>query len=410
MRRRNFIEFICLMFFFLILFMPRSFEILPVVSVLYSKMFPVHCVVFLIAIILSATTGFKNLKNIVTLGTLAFILTGVIVAFLHGGDYKLLFRAIVHLLSVLLLVSYELNRKDNCFLEACAWFFTVMLVINLVFLILKPEGLGEIATYSADKQFRQIDRINFLEVDNRLSLPTLIAIATAYLLPDKKINKVLRITALVTGGATNLLTMSGTGIGSYFVMLVYVLFIHKSKIRSKLVNVKTLLFAYFICMLLIVYAGMIPPLAHIIQSVLHKDLTFSGRTFIWEMCIERISKHPVIGYGNFDNGWIIMWHGITRNAHNLFFDILIQGGIVLLTGYLTMVFTVFKTISDDKDKRKGILLVFLFCLFVVMLCESFLDNNYIFLAFSLSLLCKYNSSGKQKVLELLKKKKLKLKA
>ena len=398
------------MLFLVIIYTPRAFEVLPVFSSIYTRMFPVHCVLFLITIILSATTGFKNLKNIVTLGAFAFILTSVIVAFLHGGDYKLMFRTAIHLLTILCLVSYELNRKDNCLLQACAWYFTVMLIINLVLLILKPEGISTFETYSADRQFRQLDRLNFLEVDNRLSLPSLIAIATSYLLPEKRINKVLRITALVAGGLTNLLTMSGTGLGSFFVMFIYVVFIRKTKISEKLVNVKTILIAYVFCMFLIVYAGMIPPLAHVIQSVLHKDLTFSGRTYIWESCLEMISRHPIIGYGNFDNGWIIMWHGINRNAHNLFFDILIQGGFVLLAGYLTMVFTVFKTISGDKDKKKGILVVFLFCLFVVMLCESFIDNNYIFLAFSLSLLCKYNKSGKQKVLELLKKKKLKLKA
>ena len=397
------------MFFLVILFTPRAFEILPVFSSIYTKMFPIHCLVFLIAIIMSATVSFKNLKNVITIGAFAFILTGVIVAVLHGGDYKLLFRAAIHLLAVLVLVSYELYRKDNCFLEACAWYFTVMILINLALLILKPEGISTLETYSADGQFRQIDRMNFLEVDNRLSLPSLLAIATAYLLPDKKINKILRVTALIAGGATNLLTMSGTGIGSYFVMLIYVVFIHKTKIREKLINVKTLLLAYVFCMFLIVYAGLIPPLAHVIQEVLHKDLTFSGRTYIWEMCLGMISRHPIIGYGNFNNGWIIMWHGINRNAHNLFFDILIQGGIVLLLGYLTMVFTVLKTISGNKDKKSGLLLVLLFCLFVVMLCESFLDNNYIFLAFSLALVCKYNNSGKQKLLELLKKK-LKLKA
>ena len=125
-------------------------------------------------------------------------------------------------------------------------------------LILKPEGISSLLTYSEDMAFKQLDRVNFLEVDNRLSLPVLIAIATSFMMPDKKINRVLRVISLVIGGATNLLTMSGTGIGSFFVMLCYVVFIHRSKLRSKLINMKTLLVAYFGCTMLIVYAGMIP--------------------------------------------------------------------------------------------------------------------------------------------------------
>ena len=202
---------------------------------------------------------------------------------------------------------------------------------------------------------------------------------------------------------------SGTGIGSFFVMLCYVVFIHRSKLRSKLINMKTLLVAYFGCTLLIVYAGMIPPLRNIIQDVLHKDITFSGRTYIWEMCIKMIPRHSLAGYGNFDSGWIIKWNGIMRNAHNLFFDILIQGGIILLAGYLVFLLMVFITASDKENKKSQLILVLLFCLFVVMLCESFLDNNYIFLAYSLALAVKYKHLDKQDTLRLLKEK-LRLKA
>ena len=98
-----------------------------------------------------------------------------------------------------------------------------------------------------------------------------------------------------------------------------------------------------------------------------------------------------------------------RNAHNLFFDILIQGGIILLAGYLVFLLTVFITASDKENKKSQLILVLLFCLFVVMLCESFLDNNYIFLAYSLALAVKYKHLDKQDTLRLLKEK-LRLKA
>ena len=127
------------------------------------------------------------------------------------------------------------------------------------------------------------------------------------------------------------------------------------------------------------------------------------------MCIKMIARHPLAGYGNFDSGWIIKWNGIMRNAHNLFFDILIQGGIILLAGYLVFLLTVFITASDKENKKSQLILVLLFCLFVVMLCESFLDNNYIFLAYSLALAVKYKYMDKKDTIKLLKEK-LRLKA
>ena len=404
MRKNRFLEIIGLLIFMLVFFTPRAFEFLPVVSSVYNKLFPVQCVVLLFAIMLSATCSFKNLRNIVTLGAVIYLLSGFLLVIFHGGDYKIFIRSAVHLFAVLMIVSYELRKKDNCLIEVAAWFFNVLLAINLVLLVLKPEGISSLLTYSEDMAFKQLDRVNFLEVDNRLSLPVLIAIAASFMMPDKRINKVLRVVSLVIGGATNLLTMSGTGIGSFIVMLFYVMFIHNSKLRSKLINIKTLLIAYFGCTMLIVYAGMIPPLRNIIQDVLHKDITFSGRTYIWEMCLKMIARHPVAGYGNFDSGWIIKWNGIMRNAHNLFFDILIQGGIILLAGYLIFLLTVFITASDKENKKSQLLLVMLFCLFVVMLCESFLDNNYIFFAYSLALVIKYKYQDKQDIFMLLKKK------
>ena len=81
-----------------------------------------------------------------------------------------------------------------------------------------------------------------------------------------------------------------------------------------------------------------------------------------------------------------------------------QGGIVLLIGYLLFLLTVFITASDKKNKKSQLLLVLLFCLFVVMLCESFIDNNYIFLAYSLALAIKYKNTDKQDIIRLLKEK------
>lgn len=409
MRKKNFIEIICLLLFSVIFFTPRSFEFLPVVSMFYNKIFMMQCVVLLGAVIVSATCGFKNLKNLITLGAVIYLIFGLVIAIIHGGDYKIYIRASVHLITVLLVVSYELRRKDSCFIEFIAWYFNILLAINLVLLILKPDGLGTLLVYSEDMAHRQLDRVNFLEVDNRLSLPVLISIAASYMLPDKKINKCLRISSLIIGGATNILTMSGTGLGSYFVMLIYVVFIHKSKLREKLITMKNLLIAYFVCMFFIVYASTIPILRTLIIEVLHKDFTFSGRKFIWASCYSLVYYHPLIGYGNFDSGWIIKWNGIMRNAHNLFYDVLIQGGFILLIGYLLFLATVFKTACDKNNKKSQLILVLLFCLFVVMLCESFLDNNYIYLAFFLTLAVKYKNLDKQDFMKLIKRK-LKLKA
>ena len=71
----------------------------------------------------------------------------------HGGDYKLYIRSGVHLAAVFLIVSYELRKKDNCLIEVTAWFLNILLAVNLVLLILKPEGISSLLTYSEDMAF-----------------------------------------------------------------------------------------------------------------------------------------------------------------------------------------------------------------------------------------------------------------
>lgn len=59
-----------------------------------------------------------------------------------------------------------------------------------------------------------------------------------------------------------------------------------------------------------------------------KDITFSGRTTIWEYTIVNILYSPIFGYGYYDRDWALSsLHGIM--PHNIIFQLLIQGGMVL---------------------------------------------------------------------------------
>lgn len=64
----------------------------------------------------------------------------------------------------------------------------------------------------------------------------------------------------------------------------------------------------------------------IIEDILHKDLTFTGRTYIWDRAIELFCKSPVYGYGNLTQAQESRILGDVY-CHNGFLEQLFRGGI-----------------------------------------------------------------------------------
>lgn len=75
--------------------------------------------------------------------------------------------------------------------------------------------------------------------------------------------------------------------------------------------------------------------ADFIQNVLHRDLTFTGRTVIWDAALEAFFDSPLFG-----NGMLVYMPAssdwTTTQAHNAFLNILANGGIIGLVLFVLM--------------------------------------------------------------------------
>ena len=83
----------------------------------------------------------------------------------------------------------------------------------------------------------------------------------------------------------------------------------------------------------------VPFLKTLIQDVLQKGLTLSGRTGIWDFLQERIGEHLWLGIGTPKGGYEIIGQFLDH-MHNQIFDLLAQGGIpalVLFSAVLVLV-------------------------------------------------------------------------
>lgn len=109
-----------------------------------------------------------------------------------------------------------------------------------------------------------------------------------------------------------------------------------------------------------------------IEDVLDKDLTFTGRTDLWEASLHAIGKSPILGYGDVDKDWYLL--NISNKAygtHNFILTMLIWGGVVALALYVKIVLLSCKTAIQRNDSG-GFKLVLSFAfLSIMMLFETY---------------------------------------
>lgn len=115
----------------------------------------------------------------------------------------------------------------------------------------------------------------------------------------------------------------------------------------------------------------------LIVDVLQKDLTLSGRKYIWASAIANIVKKPVFGYGTTSGGrleinrYSVGFSKATQFSHNVFLEILIQGGIVAMVFFVLIYIGASISLKKHKENTdlKVILSISVFSLLLMQFSE-----------------------------------------
>lgn len=115
------------------------------------------------------------------------------------------------------------------------------------------------------------------------------------------------------------------------------------------------------------------PLAvYLIQDVLGKDLTFTYRTDMWEGARQLFFESPIFGYGLVDGDWYnIHLSSWAKGPHNMIWEILINGGVILLALFTYINFMVFSKLPSSSDKYTILIYACMGCLFLMMIMEVY---------------------------------------
>ena len=75
---------------------------------------------------------------------------------------------------------------------------------------------------------------------------------------------------------------------------------------------------------------------YIVQNIMHKNLTFTSRSFLWANSADLIAQSPFLGYGFQDKVWNAL-HMNGPGAHNFVYTILLYGGFPLLILFISII-------------------------------------------------------------------------
>ncbi|MCF0196124.1 MAG: O-antigen ligase family protein, partial [Bacteroidaceae bacterium] len=69
---------------------------------------------------------------------------------------------------------------------------------------------------------------------------------------------------------------------------------------------------------------------YLIRDVMHKDMTFTHRTHMWDSAAHAFSQSPIWGYGCVDTEWYLShMSSFAVGPHNFIYSVLLNGGVIL---------------------------------------------------------------------------------
>lgn len=127
----------------------------------------------------------------------------------------------------------------------------------------------------------------------------------------------------------------------------------------------------------------IPFLKDFITKVLNRDVTFTGRTYIWSYGVAMVKESPIIGHGF--RTWVnISPEVLVGHAHNYLLDKAVVGGIpMLLMVFVTHFELIRGTFKQKNSIYKIALLGLLFGIFLTYITESYFRFYRFLIVFAL---------------------------
>lgn len=277
-----------------------------------------------------------------------------------------------------------LKKNSKIAIYICDYIFSLYTWINLVLAIFAPKLFGNDSTY-------------FLGSKNAAASVLILFILFKTLKDAKEKNNIgwksffSCFLVIISGMVMNSETTRNLSI-IFLILLIVCRFINQ-----KLINFKVIPIIYLMSFLPVIIMPILQKIFKIFLEFYsinsNRDLlSFSGRTYIWDMALELFIKKPIFGYGIYRSGneRINIW-SINEYCHNEIMEILVDGGVVLLFLFLFLICTSIKKMSLKKNNLASAIITIAFLTYAfdcIFEAPIFIYTQVFFMLITIAYHCK----------------------
>ncbi len=347
--------------FFQIPFLNVIFPLMPFINKIHKLI-----VFVIITLITIKKKNFSKINFYISIYLIILLFS----TFLNNADIIQCIEQMITVFSLINIICYGAKYDTKEFLNAFEFFLYSIVLINFITIILKPGGLYISNSISFTTKLNW-----FLGYKNNhiiYILPTLLIsfINTSYQKGNlKPRNIVLIIISLISLIIIN----SSTSIIGMFTFVILLILSNLLK-KTKILNILTFMIIHITTFFGIVIFRIQEILNKIIIGILHKDLTLTNRTFIWDLVMKLIKQKPILGYGIEDP--IIRYYKIKEiksyHAHNQILEIIYKSGILGVIVIFYICYLSFKQLFKYKETQVAkIISIAIFSYSIIMITEAY---------------------------------------
>ena len=282
----------------------------------------------------------------------------------------------IRTIGLCMIVDYGIKRDAKVFLNAFEFFLSVLVYINLFSVIIFKDGMYINSTVGYTENWI----LGYRNLHILYILPAILASFINSYYKEGKLT-IRNYILLIASYLSIYLVKSGTSLIG-MTIIVGLLILNNIFKKIKLLNIKNYFLAYIILFLAIVIFRIQNLFEYIIVDILNRDLTLTGRIYIWDYVIEFIKERPILGYGVEDsilrlNKTSFM---VSTHAHDQILEIIYKSGIVGSSIYfIILIKSIIELYKYKESKIAQILSIVMFAYLFMMLTEFFSLDLIMFL-------------------------------
>lgn len=303
-----------------------------------------------------------NKSSIALLMFLAFLFITTLIS--KTASLSIFFKSFIKFFAIAFYLDWTIKYNPKSVIKGVYYSLYIVVFINFITILLYPDGM-----YAASYKLNW-----FLGYDNTHIFWYIPALVLA-LINLKINNKKISIDCLVLFLAVSYSVYYCFSANSVVAYTLFIILIFTMKYTNKIewMNAKI----YFLIFLFLFFFFVIFRVQNIfswlIVGILDKDLTFTGRTIVWDNAIQLIKKNLLLGYGVEDPLIISSKLGNAHfvHAHNTILDVLYKGGIVsFIPFFIYMYMSILSLYKNRNNKIAKIISFGVFALLIMMIFEA----------------------------------------